>query len=124
MIDLAFCVLAQGAWLKAKENLIITGQTEFDSYRPPRYIITMPSHFDAGRETPAAAYAVHPRRLISDRGSDNAPSAAIRAAVGDVKLATAVAAAKNTGKQGLAAGAVVSIEARRGELFLTVAVVI
>ena len=55
--------LAQGAWLKAKENLIITGQTESDSYCPPRYAIRMPSLFDADRETPAAEYAVHPHRV-------------------------------------------------------------
>jgi DNA replication protein DnaC len=54
--------LAQLDFIDRNEVIHFLGPPESDSYCPPRYIIRMPSHFDAGRETPAAAYAVLPRR--------------------------------------------------------------
>jgi len=53
--------LAGGGFIAQQRNAVLVGGSESDSYCPPRYIIRMPSHFDAGHETPAAAYAVHPR---------------------------------------------------------------
>ena len=55
--------LVAGEWINRHQDLLIIGPTESDSYCPPRYIIRMPSHFDAARETAAAAYTVHPRKF-------------------------------------------------------------
>jgi hypothetical protein len=56
-----FQKLVAGEWPNRHHNLLVIEPTKSDSYCKPRYIIRMPSHFDAGRETAAAAYAVHPR---------------------------------------------------------------
>jgi len=54
--------LAGGDFLAHQRNLVLVGGTESDSYCPPRYVVGMPSHFDADRQTTAAECGVGPRR--------------------------------------------------------------
>lgn len=56
--------LATGnAWIEPGANILIFGPSESDSYCPPRYVIRMPSHFGADRQTTAAEHGVDPQRV-------------------------------------------------------------
>ena len=55
--------LARSEYVARRENIIAVGNSESDSYCPPRYVIRMPSHFGADRQTTAAEHGVDPQRV-------------------------------------------------------------
>jgi len=54
--------LARSEYVARRENIIAVGNTESDSYCPPRYGVRIPSHFDADRQTTAAWRGVGSQR--------------------------------------------------------------
>ena len=55
--------LARSEYVARRDNIIAVGNSESDSYCPPRYVIRMPSHFGADRQTTAAEHGVDPQRV-------------------------------------------------------------
>ena len=54
--------LARSEYVTRRENIIAVGNSESDSYCPPRYAVRKPSHFVADRQTTGTGFCVDPQR--------------------------------------------------------------